>query len=59
MKELLVFSTCYGISFDVEHMFVGSILNRAAHLPELDESSASSPAEDEVSPPLPLVVAGK
>src|SRR5260370_28080581 len=33
----LYFSPWYGISLCVEHMFVGSILNRAAYLPWLDE----------------------
>ena len=41
-KELrersLYFSSWYGISLDVEQMFVGSILNRTAHLPRLDEN---------------------
>ena len=58
-KEMLVFVYRYGISFCVEQMFVGSILNRTAYLPMLDEDSANSPAKDEVSPPLPLFVAGK
>jgi len=37
VKNGLYFHAWYGISFCVEHMFVGSILNRAAHLPWLDE----------------------
>lgn len=33
----LYFQRWFGISFYVEHMFVGSILNRTAYLPRLDE----------------------